>query len=319
MSEELTLSPGVEDAGDRLDKWLAGQIPERSRAEIQRWIDGGLVALAGKRLKRSYRVSPGDRVTVIVPPVQDYAVAPEPIPLDILYEDGDLLVVNKPSGIVVHPAAGNWTGTLVNAVLYHCPNLEGVGGVHRPGIVHRLDKDTSGVILIAKNDAAHRALQAQFKERSVEKTYEALVHGRMDPAEGEVDAPIGRDPDRRHQMAVVASASGRPALTRYTAIGYYRARSPGADTRERYTLLACHPRTGRTHQIRVHMAYIRHPLVGDRVYSRERGHLQAECPRQFLHAARIRFRLPSTGQEVEFSATLPADLRTVLDALERED
>ncbi len=190
-------------AGERLDKWLAAQLADRSRSEVSRWIDAGSVTLRGKPLKASYRVSEGDPITVVVPEAEDYAVEPEEIPLNILYEDRNLLVVDKPAGMVVHPAAGNWHGTLVNAVLYHARELEGVGGARRPGIVHRLDKDTSGLIVIAKNDATHRALQAQFKEREVSKTYLALAHGVVSPPEGMIDAPIGRNPRDRKRMGVL--------------------------------------------------------------------------------------------------------------------
>ncbi len=292
------------EEGERLDKWLAVQLSDRSRAEIQRWIAAGRVTVRGKTCKASYRVAAGDEIAVHVPPVESYEVEPEPIALEILYEDDDLLVVNKPAGMVVHPAAGNWHGTLVNAVLHHCPDLEGVGGVQRPGIVHRLDKDTSGLILVAKNDRAHRALQAQFKQRQVEKTYLALVYGHVSPPKGEIEAPIGRDPRQRKRMAVVSSAQGRPALTRYEVSSYYRGCS----------LLACQPLTGRTHQIRVHLAHLKHPIVGDPVYGGRREP-DVVCPRQFLHAYRLRFRLPSTGQEMQFTAPLPADLQAVLDRL----
>jgi len=308
-AEAVTLTLVATAGGDRLDKWLVGQLPERSRSEIQRWIEAGLAAKGPKPLKASYQVAAGDEITLTIPTPEDFAVEPEPIPLDILYQDADLLVINKPAGMVVHPAAGNWHGTLVNAVLYHCPDLEGVGGVHRPGIVHRLDKDTSGVILVAKNDAAHRALQAQFQARTVRKTYWALVYGLLTPAQGEIAAPIGRDPRDRKRMAVVQSG-GRPAATRYETLDSYRLPATG----ERLSWLACHPLTGRTHQIRVHLAYVKHPIVGDEVYCTRRK-TAVRCPRQFLHAERISFRLPSTGEETEFSALLPADLHAVLAAL----
>ena len=295
--------------GDRLDKWLVGQLPERSRSEIQRWIEAGLVSTGSRPLKASHRIVAGAEITVIIPAPDDVAVEPEPIPLDILYQDADLLVINKPAGMVVHPAAGNWHGTLVNAVLYHCPDLEGVGGAHRPGIVHRLDKDTSGVILVAKNDAAHRALQAQFQARTVRKTYWALVYGLLSPAQGEIVAPIGRDPRDRKRMAV-AQSGGRPAITRYGTLESYRIPATG----EHLSWLACHPLTGRTHQVRVHLAYVKHPIVGDEVYCTRRK-TAVRCPRQFLHAERISFRLPSTGEDVEFSAPLAEDLRSVLDML----
>ena len=306
-AEPLTLVATA--GGDRLDKWLAGQLPERSRSEVQRWIEAGLVSTGSGPLKASHRIVAGAEITVMIPAAETYAVEPEPIPLDILYQDADLLVINKTAGMVVHPAAGNWHGTLVNAVLYHCPDLEGVGGAHRPGIVHRLDKDTSGVILVAKNDAAHRALQAQFQARTVRKTYWALVYGLLSPAQGEIVASIDRDPRDRKRMAVVQSG-GRPATTRYETIDSYRLPATG----ERLSWLACRPLTGRTHQIRVHLAYVKHPIIGDEVYCTRRK-TAVRCPRQFLHAERISFRLPSTGEEVEFSAPLADDLRAVLDWL----
>ena len=312
--EGVILALVAEEGDERLDKWLAGQLPEHSRSEVQRWIQAGLVRLGGRVLKASYRVAVGDEIAVRIPPPEDYALEPEPIPLEIIYEDADLLVVNKPAGMVVHPAAGHWHGTLVNAVLYHCPDLQGVGGTRRPGIVHRLDKDTSGLILVAKNDRTHRALQVQFCERQVQKTYWALVYGRVTPPRGEVDAPIGRDPRQRKRMAVVPVRRGRQSLTRYEVLGYYGGASGKGRPYSHLTLLACHPLTGRTHQVRVHMAYIKHPVVGDPVYAGRRKP-PVPCSRQFLHAQRICFRLPATGAEVEFVAPLPGDLQTVLDAL----
>jgi 23S rRNA pseudouridine1911/1915/1917 synthase len=300
----------AQDGGERLDKWLAAQLPDRSRMEVQRWIEAGQVTRAGRALKASYRVGQDDVIDVLVPPPGEYDVEPEDIPFEALYEDADVLVINKPAGMVVHPAAGNWRGTLVNAVLFHAPDLEGVGGAHRPGIVHRLDKDTSGVILVAKNDAAHRHLQTQFKNREVEKTYLALVYGGVNPAKGEINAAIGRDPRDRKRMGVVAATQGRPATTRYETLAVHRIPTTG----ERLTLLACRPLTGRTHQIRVHLAHIHHPIVGDETYGSRRK-LPFACPRQFLHAERIRFRLPSSNESVEFTAPLPADLQAVLKAV----
>jgi 23S rRNA pseudouridine1911/1915/1917 synthase len=313
---ETLLELAVGEPGERLDRWLAGQLPDHSRSEIQRWISGGRVTVGGKPQKASYRVAGGGAVAVCVPLPEQYNVEAEPIPLVILYEDGDLLVIDKPAGMVVHPAAGHWHGTLVNAVLHHCPDMEGVGGVHRPGIVHRLDKDTSGLILVAKNDRAHRDLQSQFKGREVEKSYLALVCGLVFPSSGEIAAAVGRDPHQRKRMAVVPD--GRTAVTHYETLGAYG----------KHTLLACRPLTGRTHQIRVHLAHIGYPIVGDTVYggrrpgSREPGRSPGSrdkppvpCPRQFLHAHRIGFRLPTTGEKVEFTSPLPADLQAVLDAL----
>lgn len=312
LAEEVsTLTMTVAAGGERLDKWLAAQLPDRSRSEIQRWIEAGLVTRQGQPLKASTRVAPGDEITVEIPPSpEDYEVVPEPIPLDVLYEDVDLLVINKPAGMVVHPGAGNPHGTLVNAVLHRCPDLEGVGGVQRPGIVHRLDKDTSGLILVAKNDRAHRALQGQFKARQVLKVYLALVYGQMAPSEGEIEAAIGRDTRDRKRMAVVPSGLGRPAVTRYETLATYKT-SGG----ERLTLLACRPLTGRTHQIRVHLAHAKHPIVGDTVYAGRRKP-SVPCPRQFLHAHQITFWLPATGKEVTFTAPLPPDLQAVLAKLQ---
>jgi 23S rRNA pseudouridine1911/1915/1917 synthase len=299
---ESVLDLAVAESGRRLDTWLASRLPERSRSEIQRWIGEGRITVGGKLERASHKLAAGDTVVVRVPAAEPYDVEAEPIPLEIIYEDGDLLVIDKPAGMVVHPAAGHWHGTLVNAVLHHCPDLEGVGGVHRPGIVHRLDKDTSGLILVAKNDRAHRDLQSQFKGREVEKSYLALTYGRVSPSRGEITAAVGRDVHQRKRMAIVPD--GRAAVTRYQALSYYG----------KHTLLACHPLTGRTHQIRVHLAHIGHPIVGDSVYGGRRRP-PVPCLRQFLHAHRIRFRLPRTGEQIEFTSPLPADLQAVLDAL----
>ncbi len=298
------LSFTVSQGGERLDRWLAAALPDRSRTEIQRWIKEGHVMVDGVLPKASYKVRPGDEITVKVPPPLPTTAQPEPISLDILYEDDDLLVINKPAGMVVHPAPGrvHRTGTLVNAVLAYVPDLA-VGGEQRPGIVHRLDKDTSGVILVAKNDAALRDLQAQFKARTVEKVYLALVEGELPTARGRIEAPIGRDPRHRQRMAVVSEQKGRPAVTEFLV----RERFSG------YTLIEARPRTGRTHQIRVHMATIGHPLIGDPVYGHK--HQRLYCPRQFLHAYRIEIRLPGRGEWAEFTAPLPADLEEVLQRL----
>ena len=297
----------VNQGGERLDRWLAAALPDCSRTEIQRWIKEGHVIVDGALPKASYKVRPGDEITVQIPPPLPAVAQPEPIPLDILYEDDHLLVINKPAGMVVHPAPGrvHRTGTLVNAVLAHVPNLA-VGGEQRPGIVHRLDKDTSGVILVAKNDAALRDLQAQFKARTVEKVYLALVEGELPTAHGRIEAPIGRDPRHRQRMAVVTEQKGRPAVTDFRV----RERFPD------YTLIETYPRTGRTHQIRIHLASIGHPVVGDPLYGRK--HSRLHCPRQFLHALKIGVRLPGSGIWAEFTAPLPADLEEVLERLRQE-
>jgi 23S rRNA pseudouridine1911/1915/1917 synthase len=302
LDGETILDLTVQEAGGRLDSWLAAHLTEHSRAEIQRWIGEGRVTVSGRLERASHKLAAGELVVVRVPEPKAYDVEAEPIPLAILYEDGDLLVIDKPAGMVVHPAAGHWHGTLVNAVLYHCPDLEGVGGVHRPGIVHRLDKDTSGLILVAKNDRAHRELQSQFKGREVEKSYLALVYGLVSPSSGEISAAVGRDVRQRKRMAIMPG--GRAAVTLYETLGAYG----------KYALLSCHPVTGRTHQIRVHLAHIGHPIVGDMVYGGRRRP-PVPCQRQFLHAHRIRFRLPGTGEKVEFTSPLPVDLQGVLAAL----
>lgn len=296
----------VDQAGERLDRWLAGQLPDRSRAEIQRWIKESRVTANGVVIKASYRTQLGEHITVDVPELVVPEVKAEDLPLTILYEDGDLLVIDKAAGQVVHPAPGHSTGTLVNAILHHVPDLAGVGGELRPGIVHRLDKDTSGLLLVAKHDRAHRALQQQFKARTVHKVYLALLEGVLTPRQGTIDAPIGRDPRQRQRMAVIVqpgSKQARPATTRYDVRTYF----------DDYTLVEAEPLTGRTHQIRVHFQFIGFPLVGDRVYGHRKQRLA--CPRQFLHAQRLGFQLPATGETVEFFSPLPPDLQAVLDRL----
>ncbi len=299
----LTLVVEVEAA--RLDRFLAAQFAGRSRSEIQRWIEGGAVLVNGRASKASRAVVPGDRIEIATPEPQPASAAPEDIVLTILYEDADLIAVDKPAGMVVHPAAGHAGGTLVNAVLHHCPDIEGVGGVQRPGIVHRLDKDTSGIILVAKNDAAHRHLQAQFKDRTVAKTYLALVHGHLIPPQGRVDAPIGRDPHHRQRMAVVAATAGREAVTDYETLRTWTQAS----------LVAAHPRTGRTHQIRVHLAALGHPVVGDTTYGPRRDPFH--LGRHFLHAHRLRFHRPADNAPIELTSPLPVDLQALITRLDR--
>jgi 23S rRNA pseudouridine1911/1915/1917 synthase len=301
-AETITLT--VEQAGARLDRYLAAQLPGRSRAEIQRWIKEGRVTVHGAALKASYKLQAAEQIVVQIPEQETPALLPEPLPLDVVYEDGDVWVINKPAGLVVHPAHGHWRGTLVNAVLYRCPALAHADSAQRPGIVHRLDKDTSGLIVVAKHETARQHLQAQFKARTVSKSYLALLEGHLQPREGRIELSIGRDPRQRKRMAVLPLAQGgREAITHYCVLGYY----------DDYTLVEAEPKTGRTHQIRVHFAYLRHPLVGDRVYGRRKQRLR--CPRQFLHAWRLGFRLPSSGEPVEFTAALPDDLQQVLQAL----
>lgn len=291
----------VEFDGERLDKVISARVPDLSRATAQRLIKIGAVAVNGRSSKPSYRVQVGDGVVVHVPVKTPEQVVPEDIPLDIIYEDDALLAVNKPAGMVVHPGSGHVSGTLVNAVLAHCPQVADVGGPDRAGIVHRLDKDTSGLILVAKDEAIRAALQRQFKRRQVAKTYLALVEDQVQPREGVIEAPVGRDKRQRKKMAVVRS--GREARTMYRAVEYF----------PDHTLLEVRPQTGRTHQVRVHLAWLGYPVVGDAVYGRRRQRLLRN--RHFLHAARLRFTHPTTGEEVEFEAPLPPELAAVLKRL----
>ncbi len=306
MSEqriELTLDA----TGERLDKALPVAVPELSRTQVQRLIKKGQITVNGRIVKPNLKLAGGEQVIIILPAVQETELLPEDISLDIRYEDGDMLVINKPAGMVVHPAVGHESGTLVNAVLFHCPDLEGIGGEKRPGIVHRLDKDTSGLIVVAKNEQAMRHLQAQFKERTVDKRYLALVEGQMNLPEALIDAPIGRDPRQRKKMAVIPlhySARSRPAQTEYrTLIGY-----------DDYTLVECRLLTGRTHQIRVHLAYAGFPIVGDTVYGRRKQTIRLK--RHFLHAARLALLRPSDNTLLSFEAELPPELTAVLQPLE---
>ena len=293
----------VEHGGERLDKVVPNHIPDLSRAVTQRLIKAGEVTVNGRPSKPGYRVQVGDEVMVQVPVEFPEPVLPESIPLDIRYEDEYLLAVNKPAGMVVHPAIGHPAGTLVNAVLAHCPQVAEVGGPERAGIVHRLDKDTSGLILIAKDEATQVALQRQFKRRQVAKTYVALVDGLVYPREGVIEVPVGRDKRHRKRMAVVRS--GRPAQTMYRVVEYF------SDN----TLLEVRPHTGRTHQIRVHLSWMGYPIVGDVVYGPRRQRQLTD--RHFLHAAQLRFAHPGFGQDIEIKAPLPPELDGLLERLRR--
>ena len=287
--------------GERLDAFVARRLPQLSRSHARRLIDTGLVTMDLRHCKPSERVPAGAAVRVIIPPPEETALTPEAIPLTVLYQDNDIIVVDKPASLTVHPAPGHPSGTLVNALLAVTPDLRGISGTLRPGIVHRLDKDTSGLMVVAKNDRAMRSLQRQLKDRSVRKTYLALVHGVLSPREGTIEAPIGRHPKNRKKMAVVAG--GRESVTKY------RLREEIAGGR--FALLEVQPVTGRTHQIRVHMAAIGHPIVGDAVYGRK----SQVIGRQFLHAWKLGFQMPVGGREVEFESPLPADLREALERL----
>ena len=311
MEESVALE--AEGSGERLDVFVARRRPGLSRTIVQRLIREGRVSVGGRPGRAGQRLERGDRVLVRMPLEGPEPLRPEAIPLTILYEDADLLVVDKPAGLTVHPAgglpagqAGVRRGTLATALLAHRPELAGVGGPERPGIVHRLDRDTSGLLVVAKNEAARAALALQWKERQVEKGYLALVHGRLEPPQGVIDAPIGRDLRHRQRMAVVEG--GRAARTAYRVQRYLRG---GPSDRDAYSLVEVTPSTGRTHQIRVHFAALGHPLVGDRVYGRPSAVLR----RQFLHAHRLAFRHPVDGRLLEFESPLPEDLKEALERL----
>lgn len=319
---ETTTTLTVTESGARLDRYVSDHSRDLSRAAVQRLIDDAQIRVDDIARKASYRVQVGETITVRVPPPESILSGvegprAEKIPLDILYEDDDLLVVNKPAGMVVHPAAGHHAGTLVNAILAHCPNLN-VGGVERPGIVHRLDSETSGIIVVAKNDTAMRDLQAQFKARRVHKTYLALVEGIVKPPRGKIDAPIGRDPKHRQKMAVVTRGVRREAMTVYRTLASFDSHFDSLRSLSVrsgcYTLVEAEPQTGRTHQIRVHLAFLGFPVVADSIYGKKKNALG--LARQFLHAWKIAFTLPRDGREVNFVAPLPKDLRETLEELE---
>jgi 23S rRNA pseudouridine1911/1915/1917 synthase len=302
----MKISAGISDAGKRLDHLVREQLPEFSRARIQEWIKAGRVLVNGRLERASHTVRSGDFIEVEPaerPPLR--AVA-EAIPLSLLYEDADLVAIDKPAGMVVHAGAGVHEGTLVNALLHRYESLSGVGGAMRPGIVHRLDRYTSGVLLVAKHDRAHQGLAAQFASRQVEKIYWALVHGQVRAEKGRIDRPIARDPVRRTSMTARLS-QGRSAWTEYRVLRRFSA----------FTLLEARIGTGRTHQIRVHLSSIGHPVVGDAVYGAPRNITgMPALGRYFLHARRIRFRQPSTGEEITVESELPPELREWMEKLE---
>ena len=303
MSEHIEIT--AEESGERIDALLARLVPELTRSAAQRLLEEGLVTLRGVPVKKNRRTEPGEVYAALLPEPELPEPEPQDIPLDIVYEDADVVVVNKPRGMVVHPAPGHPDGTLVNALLWHCgESLSGVGGERRPGIVHRIDKDTSGLIIAAKNDFAHLALSAQLADRSLSRVYEAVARGEFREESGTVDAPIGRHPTERKRMAVTERGS-RPAVTHWEVIARYRG----------WTHIRCRLETGRTHQIRVHMAYIGHPLLGDMVYGAkkpERG-LEGQC----LRARELKFLHPRTGEAIHLSTELPEYFQQVLASLPR--
>ncbi len=291
---------------DRLDKYLVSCLPEFSRARIQGLILDGFVKVNGVTAKKAGQlIEDGFDVEVRVPPPVPSGLTAEDIPLDIVFENDDLIVVNKPAGMVVHPSAGHYSGTLVNAVLGYDPDMEGIGGEERPGLVHRLDKETSGLIILAKNERAHNWLQDQFRLRQVEKTYLALVDGKPPTPAGRVEAPIGRDPSHRKKMAIVSPGKGRDAVSEYKTLETFR----------NHTLLEFHPHTGRTHQIRLHCQFLGCPIVGDLVYGKR--HPTVTIDRHFLHAFRLKIVLPGEKQPRLFEAELPDELKAVLGEVKR--
>lgn len=290
---ELVFSAGTQDSGIRVDRFLQAHLPDHSRSAIQKWMEDGCVLVNGKSVAKNYKLSGVCEILVRIPEPQELQIRAENIPLDIVYEDDDLLVVNKPKGMVVHPAPGNSDGTLVNALLYHCKGtLSGINGVIRPGIVHRIDKDTSGLLMVAKNDRAHLGLAEQIKEHSFDRVYETIVYGQFKEDSGTVNAPIGRHPVDRKRMAVTASHS-REAITHFQVL----------ERLNGFTHLRVQLETGRTHQIRVHMAYIGHPVAGDPVYGPRK--VISELHGQCLHAREIGFTHPVTGERMHFSSPLP--------------
>jgi len=302
MEEEI-LSIVAEESGERIDALLARMIPDLSRSAAQRLIEQGAVLLEGRPVQKNTRCQAGESITIVLPETEEVDLLPQDLPLDIVYEDADLIVVNKARGMVVHPAPGHPDGTLVNALLWHCgDSLSGIGGEKRPGIVHRIDRDTSGLLIVAKNDFAHQALSAQLADRSLSRVYEAVVRGRLREESGTIDRPIGRHPTDRKRMAVTEK-NGRPAVTHWEVLERYNG----------YTRVRCRLETGRTHQIRVHMASIGHPLLGDGVYgapSPEKG-LEGQC----LHARELKFIHPRTGEHLQFKTELPGWFSEVLTRL----
>lgn len=297
MDESLIVIEEPSDAGIRIDKFLASAIPDKSRSHYQKAIDNGLVLVNGKTVKSKYQTRLGDEIVISIEPVKEIDILPEDIPIDILYEDNDVIVVNKPKGMVVHPAPGHYSGTLVNALMFHCKDsLSGINGEIRPGIVHRIDMNTTGSLLVCKNDKAHNDIAAQIKVHSVNRIYKGIVIGNFKEEEGTVDAPIGRNPKDRKKMAVVPN--GREAVTHFTVLEQFKG----------YSYVQFKLETGRTHQIRVHMAHIGHPLLGDDVYGKPVKNLEG----QTLHAQTLGFKQPTTGEYVEVNAPLPSYFEELL-------
>ncbi|MCH5254232.1 MAG: RluA family pseudouridine synthase [Lachnospiraceae bacterium] len=302
--EQFSYRVGVEDEDERIDKWISNTLSSLSRSYIQKLIKDNQLFVNDKPQKASYRIKVDDEIRFQVPDVAAPVIPAEDIPLNVLYEDSDLLIVDKPKGMVVHPAPGHYSGTLVNAVMFHCKNnLSGINGVMRPGIVHRIDRDTTGALIVCKNDAAHQQIASQLKSHSITRKYRAIVHGRLPLEEGSIDAPIGRDVKERKKMAVNLQ-NGKHAVTHYKTLKTYK----------EYTYIECQLETGRTHQIRVHMASIGHPLLGDEIYGSRKTNFRLNG--QTLHAMTIGFIHPSTQKYLEIEAPLPEYFQHLLSVLE---
>ena len=304
MPETIELTAGAENSGKRIDTFISGNINELTRSAVQGLIEKNKVLVNGKSVNKNYKLKSGDSITLEIPEPQVMDAMPENIPLEIVYEDNDLLVVNKPKGMVVHPAHSNYNGTLVNALLYHCgDSLSGINGVIRPGIVHRIDKNTSGLLIVAKNDRSHLHLAEQIKEHSFTREYEAVATGYFKDTSGTIDAPIGRHKTDRKKMCVTTENS-RHAVTHYSVIKQYGG----------YAYVKLQLETGRTHQIRVHLAYIGHAVLGDDVYGKPYKNIDGQC----LHARKIGFIHPTTNEYMEFTSELPDYFRKILDKLEKQ-
>lgn len=302
MTEEFCFSVDAADEKKRIDVFLAEKISKYSRSYLKKGIEEGWVRINGKNVKPNYKVKPLDSITVSIPSPEKPSLEPEDIPLNIIYDDEDIIVIDKPRGLVVHPAPGNYSGTLVNSLLYHVGGLSGIGGVMRPGIVHRLDKDTSGVMVVAKNDMAHAALTAQLKNKLMKKVYRALVWGTIQEDRATINAPIGRHPIKRKEMTVM-TRNAREAITHFNVLERF----------SEFTLLEIRLETGRTHQIRVHMKYIGHPVVGDPVYSKRKNPFAIKG--QALHSYKLGLIHPRTGEFMEFTAPEPSDFASILKIL----
>ncbi|AMM97197.1 RluA family pseudouridine synthase [Bacillus pumilus] len=302
---QVNIAVSEEQTSERLDKFLSTTEPEWSRTQVQQWVKDGLIEVNGKQVKANYKVQAGDQIKVEIPEPEALDVEAEAMDLDIYYEDADVLVVNKPRGMVVHPAPGHVSGTLVNGLMAHCTDLSGINGVMRPGIVHRIDKDTSGLLMVAKNDMAHESLVNQLVAKTVTRKYTAVVHGIIQHDTGTIDAPIGRDKKDRQSMTVTKESS-KQAVTHFDVIERF----------EDFTVVECRLETGRTHQIRVHMKYIGYPLAGDPKYGPRKT---VDFNGQLLHAGVLGFDHPRTGEYIEFTAPVPADMQAFINSLRNND